>query len=141
MHEYAMLDSLAMPMPDLQSVMGRFEVLIKTIQKGFEQALRPVEGFRIVDGWMVADGESAITLARTINVFPPEICTSLQLAAQYGAQVAVAEMGAFMFLPQGTPDLVEQIAAISGFVATNPEEPGRQYRVFSWTRWNEPSSV
>lgn len=91
-------------------------------------------GLRVLDYWRVADGDKAAAAAITAHyrdggTAPTEIAMAAQLAARYGAQIAVSKLEVVLFIPEGIPDMPSRVALTVGYA----EVPADGYQVFRWS--------
>lgn len=111
------------------SAAWKAEAVLAEIGRVVTRAVRPPNGLRRADDWVIADGDEAAVIAVQLFPLPPEIATTALLAARYGAQIAVTPQRVLLFLPDGIPSVVQQVASVVGF---DSAQPGLAYQVRSW---------
>jgi hypothetical protein len=114
-----------------------FEKAQDLLKKLLEPATVPPNGYRIVDGWIVVDGDAAAQFALSACTWPPEVTMCAQLAARYGAQIAVCSAGALLLLPEGTPSVVSRVAMATGYVETSQGDAVLDFQAW-WWQYEDP---
>lgn len=114
------------------AITEKAQALLQKIQALLGPATALPNGYRIVDGWIVADGDAAAQLALSVCAWPPEVTMCAQLAARYGAQIAVCGAGILLLLPEGTPSVVSRVAAETGYVETAHGDPVLDFQAWWW---------